>query len=97
MRVFEYVFKDSAEFRSEVGLLKEWCNQHHVSNVLFHIYSTTNDDPAIGTVIQTISSVIPRALYVGCSTSGNIIGGELSGPGVAVTATVFALICLSKF
>ena len=89
MRVFEYVFKDSAEFRSEVGLLKEWCNQHHVSNVLFHIYSTSYDDPAIGTVIQTISSVIPRALYVGCSTSGNIIGGELSGPGVAVTATVF--------
>jgi GGDEF domain-containing protein len=89
MRVFEYVFKDSAVFRSEIELLKEWCNHHNVSNVLMHIYATSYDDPAIGTVIQTISTVIPRALYVGCSTSGNIIGGELSGPGVAVTATVF--------
>ena len=89
MRVFEYAYRDSGEFKSELQALKQWCNEHNASNVLFHIYVETPDNPALGTVLQLISKTIPRALYVGCSSSGNILNGELSNTDIIVTATVF--------
>lgn len=89
MRVFEYAYRDSGEFKSELQALKKWCNEHNVSNVLFHVYTQTVDNPSLGTVLQLISKTIPRALYVGCSSSGNIINGELSDTDITITATVF--------
>ena len=89
MKVFEYQYNDSGVFKSELETLKQWCNDHAVSNVLFHVYSHSADNPNIGTVLQQISTIIPRALYVGCSTSGNITHGELSESDLIVTATIF--------
>ena len=89
MRVFEYEYRDSSEFKSESEKLRAWCNSHTVSNVLFHVYTQSADDPNIGTILHIISTVIPRALYAGASTSGNIINGELSEADICVTASVF--------
>jgi len=89
MRVFEYTYRDSSEFKAEIEKLRAWCNTHSASNVLFHVYTQDSKDPNIGTVLHIISTVIPRALYVGASTSGNILDGELSDADICVTATVF--------
>ena len=43
MKVFEYKYTDSAIFAEELKALKTWCNNHVVSNVLFHTYTHYTD------------------------------------------------------
>ncbi|SCW66844.1 diguanylate cyclase (GGDEF) domain-containing protein [Ruminococcaceae bacterium YRB3002] len=88
MKIFEYAYKDSKSFKKDLNELKKWCNANNASNVLFHVYTLRTDEPELGSVLQMISSTIPRALYVGASSNGNILNGELSEAAITVVATV---------
>ena len=89
MRVFEYEYKDIVSFGADLKKLKKWCDSRSVSNVLFHVYTTSKNNSELDSVLQTITDILPESIYVGASTSGNIINGELSPNDISVTATVF--------
>jgi len=91
MRVFQYKFEDEREFATKLYELKDLCNEINASNVLFQIFSETLKPEKIGVVLQGISRILPRALYIGSTTAGNIFEGDLKvdPTSIVVSALVF--------
>ena len=85
-------FTDDQSFRSFVQAVANDMAQKGASGVLFHFFNDTAVRSVTDNAIAILQSVMPEAPYVGCSTSGNISGGEyVNGtlPNLTVIADVF--------
>ena len=92
MRRFQFEYENENAFSRELSKLKQWTKRQIVHEVLFHIFSENadnSDKSAITEVINGIEKFFPDAIYVGCSTNGNIVAGDLGKKGVAVVCTIF--------
>lgn len=59
------------------------------SRMLFQVFSGSMDRASADCIASCLAEEFPGARYVGCSTSGNIIRGDLSPDPYAVICTVF--------
>ncbi len=85
-------FTDDQSLRAFVQSVSDQMAQKGASSVLFHLFNVTAVRSVTDNAIAILGSVMPDAPYIGCSTSGNIAGGEyVNGdlPNLTVVADVF--------
>lgn len=85
MRQYRFLFKDTASFAEEARRTGE---EFSSERVLFQIFSEGSDLSLLEEAVSAVKENFPEASYAGATSSGNIINGRLSEPGVLVTATV---------
>lgn len=88
MKQFQYEYTNTETFREKLTQLKTWCDSNNISKMIFQTYSEILNPDTISALCSTIEKTFPDTLYMGCSTSGNIIDCQLS-PEITVTCTVF--------
>lgn len=89
MRQFQLEYENRIAFAREISKLDNWCKTHICTNVVFNIFSETPDNGLLMEICSTIEATMPYALYMGCSSNGNIVDGALSSNPIAITCTVF--------
>lgn len=90
MKQFQFEYTDSKIFNEKLEEFKGWCETNNASEMFFQIYSEILEADTLKGVCGEIEKVFPDTLYMGCSTSGNIIDCELSSD-ITVVCTVFEL------
>ena len=89
MRQFQFTVNDQSNLSGEIKKIRHWCQENKASGVLFQVYTEMLDRDRFEAIFQTIDKEMPDAEYVGCSSNGNIVGGDFSGESIAVICTVF--------
>ncbi|MBO4867107.1 MAG: diguanylate cyclase [Ruminococcus sp.] len=89
MRQFQFDYYNDFTLKTELTKIRLWCDSSVYSHIVFQIYSEQGDREKISHVCSIIESALPQAEYFGCSTNGNIIGGEFSGNDITIICTVF--------
>lgn len=90
MKQFQFEYDDSELFNKKISDFKNCCDSSSMQPGLFQIYSEVLDADVIRGVGDTIERFFPDTMYMGCSTSGNIIDCQLSCD-ITVVCTVFEL------
>ena len=88
MRQFQINYINDTSFIRELKKLSQWCRTIISSSVFFQIFSQTVDKQKLDSICALIEREMPGALYMGCSTNGNILNGEFSEYDITVTCTV---------
>ena len=89
MKQFQFVYKTDETFRAELAHIRQWREAHPSHTTLFRIYSEDMDLAHIGHVCELLDADMPDALYLGCTTQGNILDGAISTSNIILTCTVF--------
>lgn len=89
MRQFQFDYYNDFSLKTELTKIRLWCDSSVYSHIVFQIYSEQVDREKISHVCSIIESAMPQAEYFGCSTNGNIIGGEFSENDITIICTVF--------
>ncbi len=89
MRQFQFGYKNKNALKKELGKIKQWCSRKVTSAVVFHIFAQLSDKKVIDEICSVIDTEMPDAMYVGCSTNGNISDGRISEYVVSITCTVW--------
>ncbi len=89
MRQFQFEYKSKLSFTREIVKLDKWCKTRICTNVVFNIYSETPDKGVLMDISTVLETIMPYALFMGCSSNGNIVDGALSDNPIAITCTVF--------
>ncbi len=90
MKQFQFDYSDSETLNKKLSGFKEWCDSGNGAKKIFQIYSEELEPECIREVCDIIEKMFPNTLYMGCSTSGNIIDCQLSGR-ITIVCTVFEL------
>lgn len=90
MKQFQFDYSDSETLNKKLSGFKEWCDSGNGAKKIFQIYSEELEPECIRKVCDIIEKMFPNTLYMGCSTSGNIIDCQLSGR-ITIVCTVFEL------
>ena len=88
MKQFQFDYSSISALKRDLDKVNLWCKTKVCSGVVFQIYSDVLDRGQIEVICEIISKVFPKALYMGCSTNGNIIEGRLSKSSVSIVCTV---------
>jgi len=88
MRQFQFEYVDSDTFEEELREFWTWCEANHPSQKIFQIFTEILEPDVVNEVCDIISTIFPGDLYMGCSTSGNIVNCQLSAQ-VTIVCTVF--------
>ncbi len=89
MQQTQFSFKNVIELNDGLSRLREYYDTHSCYGMLIHIYTEILDSKSIKSAIDRIEDVLPEAVFVGCSSNGNILNGSFSGDSFAVTCTFF--------
>ena len=89
MKQFQINYEHNANLINDIRRIKHWCNSSVVSKVLFQVYIEKLDKEMIKEITECIIHEMPDALYMGCTTNGNIIMGEYANTPVSIVCTVF--------
>ena len=89
MKQFQLVYKNDSSFRGELEKIKQWCDTNPAYTVLFRIYSTDMAPEHIKHVCDVLDEEMPQALYLGCTTHANLLGGALEPAEIILSCTVF--------
>ena len=89
MRQFQFDYYNDFTLKTELTKIRLWCDSSVYSHIVFQIYSELIDKEKIENICSIIENALPQAEYFGCSTNGNIIGGEFSGCDISIVCTVF--------
>lgn len=79
MKQFQFVYKDSGSFKEELLEFKRKSGSYGISKMFFQIFSEILETEKIEEVCLAVEDVFPDTMYLGGSTSGNIIDCQLSG------------------
>lgn len=89
MKQFQFNYEGEKNLISNLKRVKQWCDTSIVSGILFQIYSETLDKDKIGDICAVIKEKLPDALYMGTSTNGNIIAGDISSNPISIVCTIY--------
>lgn len=89
MKQFQFEYRSYDQFRSELVKIKQWQSSHIISQIVFQVYSVELENSVFTKLSDAIDEILPDALYLGCSTFGNIIDGRMSESDIIVVCTVF--------
>lgn len=88
MKQFQLEFTNSENFMQRLLEFKGQWDSLNISKIFFQIFSEILEPEKISEVCLGIEDVFPEAMYIGCSTSGNIIDCQLSAD-ITVVCTAF--------
>ncbi len=88
MKQFQFAYRNPENFEENLLEFKKQLESKDFSNMFFQIYSEVLEPEKISEVCLGIEGVFPEAMYIGCSTSGNIIDCQLSAE-ITVVCTAF--------
>lgn len=89
MRQFQFEYNNHEQFRKELTKVKQWKSSHITSNVVLQVYSVELEDSIFKEMFKIIDEILPSALYLGCSTNGNILDGKISSSDIIIVCTIF--------
>ena len=89
MKQFQFIYNDDESLFQELEEIKQWCKSNTSHTVLFRIYSIETDADRIKHVCELLKQKMPDALYLGCSTNGNMLAGSLTTADTIITCTIF--------
>ena len=89
MKQLQFEYTSDIEFKKEVTKISKWCENHIATHVVFRVFTETLDEQKIRDIYAIIESIMPNALYYGCSTNGNIMNGTFKKNDTTVTCTIF--------
>ena len=82
MKQFQFDYHSITSLKRDLDKISLWCKSKIFSHVVFQIYSDSLDRGQIDLVCDVISQNFPNAIYMGCSTNGNIVEGRLSSASI---------------
>ncbi len=89
MKQYQLSFNSAEEAGKEFEGLLGQTGHAEKDRLLFQVFSGSMDKDAVNRIAEALEAVFPGAHYVGCSSCGNIIHGDLSPDIYAVTCTEF--------
>ena len=89
MKQFQAVYRDRDSFHGAVSEWRAWRAANTSGQALIHIFSDGADDASVRDAREVVEQVMPDAVYVGASASGNIYGGNITTEKLVVTCTLF--------
>ena len=89
MKQFQFDYHSITSLKRDLDKISLWCKSKIFSHVVFQIYSDSLDRGQIDLVCDVISQNFPNAIYMGCSTNGNIVEGRLSSASISIVCTIF--------
>ena len=89
MRQIQFEYENDASLRQELNRIDKWRTNRQVSAILFHVFSDNLETEKIRHVTSLIEFALPDSIYVGCTTSGNVMDGRLNKSHITVTCTIF--------
>ncbi|MDE7477976.1 MAG: diguanylate cyclase [Lachnospiraceae bacterium] len=88
MKQFQFKYVNSETLEKELNDFNIWCKENHSPQKFFQIFTEILESDAVDEVCHIIANIFPDSLYMGCSTSGNIVNCQLSTK-ITVVCTVF--------
>ena len=89
MKQIQLSFRDQETLEKVLTELRTCYDEHSYYGMLLHIYTEVIERDQIEGALKRIEEVLPEALYVGCSSNGNIQNGDFSGDSFLLTCTFF--------
>ena len=89
MKQFLFEYSDKESLDRQLLKIKQWCRSFMVSNILFTVYSSKLDKEKLGSICANIKKIVPESSYVGATTNGNIINGDVSKSDTIIACTIF--------
>lgn len=89
MRQFQFEYKDDSQLLRDLARIRQWSKSKVVSNILFQVYSETENPEIIDKLCGVINQELPNAMYVGCTTHGNILEGHFSKSEIVIVCSIF--------
>ena len=89
MKQFQFAYESDESLFRELEGINQWRKDNASHAVLFRIYSIETDAERIKHVCELLKQEMPEALYLGCSTNGNMLTGSLTAADTIITCTVF--------
>ena len=77
MKQFQFGYKTYEQFRNELTKIRQWQNARIVSKIVLQVYSVELESSVFRKMFAAIDEILPDAIYLGCSTNGNIIDGKI--------------------
>lgn len=88
MKQFQFDYHSITSLTRDLEKVRLWYKSKSCSNVVFQIYSDSLDRGQMKLVSNVITRTIPHAIYMGCSTNGNIVEGRLSSATISIVCTI---------
>ncbi len=89
MKQLQFTFNDQETLEHQLLIIKQWNDGYLFSEMFLQLYTEILDRKKIETVLKTIEEYLPDAAYMGCSSNGNIVNGDLSRDSFALICTFF--------
>ena len=89
MKQFQIIYENDESLIKELGEIQRWCAENPSYTTLFRIYSNDMELGHIRHVCDLLDENMPEALYFGCTTNANLLGGEFVRAKITLTCTVF--------
>lgn len=89
MKQFQAVYRDRDSFYSTLSEWEAWRVENACGQALIHIFSDGAGESDVKIVRDLVEQVMPDAVYLGASASGNIYEGVITTEKLVITCTVF--------
>ena len=89
MKQFHLTYESDDNFLQKLDKIKQWCESNAAYKLVFRIYSNDMEKEHITHVCELLDENMPDALYLGCTSNANILGGALTESAILLTCTVF--------
>ena len=89
LRQFQICCHSPNTFREAVSSWQAWRKEHGAGAAFIHIFSDGADDADVARARAAIEELMPDAVYVGASASGNLYEGSVTTEKLVVTCTIF--------
>ncbi|MBP5246797.1 MAG: diguanylate cyclase [Fibrobacter sp.] len=88
MKQFQFEYTSIGKLKRELDKINQWRKSKVVSSVIFEFYAEDTERSQIELACEIIDREVPDAIYMGCSSNGNIIEGGLSSSPIGVVCTI---------
>ncbi len=88
MKQFQFEYTSIGKLKRELDKINQWRKSKVVSEVIFEFYAEDTERSQIELACEIIDKEVPDAIYLGCSSNGNIIEGGLSSSSIGVVCTL---------
>ncbi len=89
VKQYQLSFNSAVESAKSFQNLKSQMGVDYSKKLLFQVFSGSMDRKEASDIAMELERVFPKACYVGCSTCGSIVHGDLCKSLYSVTCTVF--------
>ncbi|MCH5209544.1 MAG: GGDEF domain-containing protein [Oscillospiraceae bacterium] len=89
MKQFQFEYKNDWDLYKKLEEITKWCDTNPSYTTVFRIYSDDIELNHIKHVCDILDEKMPDALYLGCTSNANILGGAFTESEIILTCTIF--------